>query len=282
MRIPIFTSALTLAAAITMQAQNVPLPPEQKTPPMLMLEGRAVKGLPYSAELMSESVQTLTDGNRIVHRTVGRISRDAEGRTRREESRDGGAVTVSITDPVANTSFTLDAVARTARETPNLGLFRFRAMLDDFAAIVEPGWTKRESVVSLDGIPLQPAPGGRGGRGRGGNRDNVAEEKLPNQMMEGVLASGVRRTTTIEAGKIGNERAITIVSEEWTSPELQILVMTDFTDPRTGRSTYRLLKINRTEPDPALFQVPADYTVQRLGRGGAAPAGSPGRGRGGS
>jgi hypothetical protein len=95
-----------------------------------------------------------------------------------------------------------------------------------------------------------------------------------------VLASGVRRTTTIEAGVIGNERPIVIVSEEWTSPELQILVMTDFTDPRTGRSTYRLLKINRAEPDPALFQVPADYTVQRLGRG-AAPAGSGGRGRGG-
>src|SRR5262249_58744784 len=100
MRTTILTSALALATAITMQAQNVPLPSEQKTLPMLMLDGKAVKGLPYSAEVLSESVQTLTDGNRIVHRATGRISRDAAGRTRRAESRDGGAVTGSITDPL--------------------------------------------------------------------------------------------------------------------------------------------------------------------------------------
>jgi DNA-directed RNA polymerase specialized sigma24 family protein len=44
-------------------------------------------------------------------------------------------------------------------------------------------------------------------------------------------------------------------------PDLQILVMTDRTDPRVGHSTYWLLKIVRSDPDPALFQVPADYTV---------------------
>ena len=67
----------------------------------------------------------------------------------------------------------------------------------------------------------------------------------------------------------GNEQPITILSEEWTSPDLQILVMTDRTDPRVGHSTYRLLKILRTDPDPALFQVPADYMLQQIpGRGG--------------
>jgi len=59
------------------------------------------------------------------------------------------------------------------------------------------------------------------------------------------------------------------VSEEWTSPDLQILVMTDRLDPRMGHSTYRLLKIVRSDPDPALFQVPADYALQQApGRGG--------------
>jgi RNA polymerase sigma factor (sigma-70 family) len=83
-------------------------------------------------------------------------------------------------------------------------------------------------------------------------------------------------TTTIEKGAIGNEQPIKIVSEEWRSPELQILVLTDLNDPRAGRSTYRLLKISRLEPDAALFQIPADYTISRL------PAGGRGRGRGGS
>ena len=101
-------------------------------------------------------------------------------------------------------------------------------------------------------------------------------------MIENVLASGVRRTTTIDKGVIGNEQPIKIVSEEWTSPELQVLVMTDHSDPRTGHSTYRLLNIRRLDPDPSLFQVPADYTIQRPGVRGGVPGvrvGGPG-GRG--
>ena len=136
------------------------------------------------------------------------------------------------------------------------------------------------SLATLSGRS-KPSPGYayarklRARAGRGGASDgDTLEEKLPDRNIEGVLATGVRRTTTIAKGAIGNEQPIKIVSEEWTSPELQILVLTDYTDPRTGRSTYRLLKISRLEPDAALFQVPADYTVQRLtgkgrGRGGA-------------
>ena len=41
--------------------------------------------------------------------------------------------------------------------------------------------------------------------------------------------------------------------------------MTEHTDPRTGRSTYRLSNINRNEPDPSLFRIPSDYTIRRIG-----------------
>jgi hypothetical protein len=103
-------------------------------------------------------------------------------------------------------------------------------------------------------------------------RDQRTEETLPGRTIEGVWAEGVRRTTTIAAGAIGNERPITIVSEEWTSPDLRTLVLTQHTDPRVGTSTYKVVNIVRGDPDPSLFQVPADYTVQsgpgRGGRGG--------------
>src|SRR5262245_45913471 len=39
-------------------------------------ETRLVKGAPYSAEAVTETVQTLADGNRIVHRTSGSVARD--------------------------------------------------------------------------------------------------------------------------------------------------------------------------------------------------------------
>jgi hypothetical protein len=32
-------------------------------------------------------------------------------------------------------------------------------------------------------------------------------------------------------------------------------------DPRFGDTTYQITKITQGAPDPALFQIPADYTV---------------------
>src|SRR5689334_4071576 len=43
--------------------------------------GKLVKGAPYSAQAVTESVQTLTDGNRIVRKTNAQLYRDTEGRT---------------------------------------------------------------------------------------------------------------------------------------------------------------------------------------------------------
>jgi hypothetical protein len=235
------------------------------------LEGGLVKGMPYSAEFESESVQTLGDGNRIVVKSTGRVYRDSEGRVRREEDRPSGVPTVSITDPVARTSVTLDPATRTAREAPYFGL-QLQLYTVSGALAARAG-----SRLSLNGSPLVAV----GIRGRGAPGESQSEERLADRQIEGVLATGLRRTTTIAAGAIGNERAIAVVSEEWTSPELQVLVLTDFNDPRTGHSTYKLLKINRIDPDPALFQVPTDYTVQRTGQ--RVPAGGGGRGaRGGA
>ena len=66
----------------------------------------------------------------------------------------------------------------------------------------------------------------------------------------------------IPAGQVGNEQPITIASEQWRSPDLNVLVLTRHSDPRTGESSYRLVNIIRAEPDHSLFTVPADYTVK--------------------
>ena len=69
-------------------------------------------------------------------------------------------------------------------------------------------------------------------------------------------------TTTIPAGSIGNEQPILVVSEQWFSPDLKVLVMTKHSDPRSGENTYRLTNITQTEPVRTLFEVPADYTLK--------------------
>ena len=90
-------------------------------------------------------------------------------------------------------------------------------------------------------------------------------ETLAARTIEGVRAEGKRTTTTIPADAIGNDLPIVITSEEWTSPDLQLLVLTRHNDPRSGESTYRLVSIVRAEPDASLFQVPSDYTVKGTG-----------------
>jgi hypothetical protein len=91
------------------------------------------------------------------------------------------------------------------------------------------------------------------------------EEVLAAKTLEGVRVEGRRMTTTIAAGAIGNEWPMTIVSEEWTSPDLQVLVLTDRKDPRNGDSSYKLQGIQRGDPSPSLFQVPSDYEVRETG-----------------
>src|SRR5437870_8812925 len=48
--------------------------------------GKVVKGAPYSAQAVTESLQTLADGNRIVHKNTAQVYRDSEGRTRRDQT----------------------------------------------------------------------------------------------------------------------------------------------------------------------------------------------------
>jgi hypothetical protein len=268
------------------------------------VESQLVKGAPYTAEVVTESVQTLADGNRIVRKTTGRVYRDSQGRTRREDDREPGKVRmISIADPVAGFSYSLNPETKTASKTPyRLSISPVltpkpggpNAQSDPAAAelrrSVETMMEARREQAA-DKPSQAGSTGARGGRGAGGGtgsgggtgtgvgggvggraRGGIATptdekvEKLPARQIEGVMAEGVRTTRTIPAGAIGNEQPIAIVTEEWRSPELQVLVMTRTSDPRTGESTYKLLGVQRSEPNASWFEVPGDYTVRESGR----------------
>lgn len=85
---------------------------------------RTIKNAPFSAEAVSESVQVLADGNRIVRSSTSKLYRNSEGRFRREMSGGSGGVFstsfsfgdgTTILDPVAGHRVLLDAVRGTAR-----------------------------------------------------------------------------------------------------------------------------------------------------------------------
>jgi hypothetical protein len=60
---------------------------------------------------------------------------------------------------------------------------------------------------------------------------------------------------------MGNDKPITHVCETWHATELKVLVLSKCSDPRSGKLTMRLKKLDRAEPDASLFEVPPDYTI---------------------
>jgi hypothetical protein len=221
-------------------------------------DSKVVKGSPYSAEATTETVQTLSDGNRIVRKNSATIYRDGDGRTRREQtlnvigpwtSAGDPPKTIFINDPVARINYILEPKTQTARKmgVPQLAPGQTFSRIATATGAGTPG----VRVIENGGPNLE--------------RTELLKpkvESLGRQTIEGVEAEGTRTTITILAGQIGNERPIEIVSEKWYSPELQTIVMSKRTDPMAGETTYKLTNINRSEPSRALFEVPAGYTVK--------------------
>jgi hypothetical protein len=85
------------------------------------------------------------------------------------------------------------------------------------------------------------------------------EEDLGIHELEGLPAHGVREIQTIPADNSGTGKEITISDEYWYSDDLRINLVIKHSDPRTGTVTMTVAQVKRTEPDPALFEIPHDY-----------------------
>jgi hypothetical protein len=217
------------------RGQDRPFPPDPNfafVGSEMHLGGKTVKGAPYSATALTESIQTLSNGSKITRTTTASVYRDSEGRTRTEQTLGGippfstEAKTrqmILIQDPVAGVHYVLDPANKTAQQMK--------------------AWSGPR--------PANHPPSS--------SKENT--ESLGTQTIDGLQVEGTRSTITIPAGQIGNDQPIEIVSERWYSPELQVVVSSKHTDPRMGEHTYRLTNISRSEPAQSLFSVPSDYTI---------------------
>ena len=235
------------------------------------MTGQVVKNAPYSADMVTETTQTLADGNRIRQSSTAKVYRDTEGRTRREQSLDGlGGLAptsnsprvVFLHDPVAGVNYALDPQTRTATKSGWARLGR--------------GGQARGSIQPMARLRQQsadPNAGSAGRQGRGGAaRQNIKTESLGRQTIEGVPADGTRTTMTIAAGQMGNEQPIQMVTERWYSPDLETVVLSKRTDPRMGETVSKLVNISRSEPPSSLFEPSADYKVSDAGNRPGRPA----------
>ena len=329
-----YTWAILLAAGLgpAMAQPPPPTPPDtlffvQNAAPLPVFHGQidiirseggvpgpVVKGKPYSARSITESTQTLADGNRITQRNEAAIHRDTEGRTRREQTLSGvGAwqagepvTMINIHDPVSGKAYVLDPAARTAREIRPFQVAIAQAP-DDLEAVA-PGGTGIFTAAVPAPIVVSGSVSAVGGeravtvirRNESGREDVRVFESSPGtpvevfppgttgmyepaedigeQVLEGLLVKGTRMTDTIPAGTIGNERPIDIVTERWYSEDIDAMVLQRFSDPRVGETVYRLVNVVRGEPSPDLFQVPQGYEIKEseMPRAGVRVAAPPG------
>jgi hypothetical protein len=223
-----------------------------------MHPGKVVTGAAYSAVAVSETIRTLSDGTVIDRKVQTNVYRDSQGRTRRETTLPavGPLATsgqnksiVTVNDPVASKAFVLHPDQKVATLLPahNRGNKGANGAAEG-GPNVETRIQAREQAEIASG--------------------RLLKADLGTQVINGINAQGTRYTRTIAVGEIGNDKAITVTSERWYSPDLQVVVKSVRTDPQFGQTTYTLTNIQRTEPAAALFTVPADYTVQQGGPGG--------------
>jgi hypothetical protein len=255
-KIIIAVALLATAGSGIAAAQSMPLLPPSKD------EGfSVVRGAPYSGEGTTTVNMTLMDGTRINRQAIAKLYRDSAGRIRREQTIMGlaelnpandSAVLVTIVDPVEGFIYALNPVTREARRIPFRGGSRLAAPTSPQPMPPPPPPPPPPGSVQAP-IPPQAMPNG--------TPMEETEVGLGTKQIEGVTATGRRSTLTIPAGQIGNDRPIAVVDERWESPELKLLLLSVHHDPRTGDVQFRLANLQRTEPSPDLFKVPADYTV---------------------
>jgi len=215
--------------------------------------GKVVTGAPFSAVAVSETTQTLSDGNHITRRTQTNLFRDSQGRFRKEVTLPAnagiGPLAVSgsgrsksfvfINDPVTKTNLILHADTKTAEQMGGHGMRGPRN-----------GALKEKTQGKFNAHMQEEIANG-----------TLKKEDLGTQAIAGVVAQGTRITRTIPAGQIGNEKPILIVHENWYSNDLQMVVKSTRSNPWSGTTTYTLTNIQRSEPAASLFAVPSDYTV---------------------
>ena len=206
--------------------------------------GEAVVG--YSADQVSVMTQTLADGTTITHKSLSRVYRDSQGRSRYENygtrADSGGPEdspqSISIFDPAAGVSYYLNPRDHTAQRHE--------------VRKPSPSPGARAANPSANLGPARPA------------MPRPIREDLGTQVIEGLEARGQRITRTIPEGAEGNDRPMQMTSESWIAAKEGIVLLQISNDPRRGERVMHLTNLVLEEPPANLFQVPPDYTLEEL------------------
>jgi hypothetical protein len=251
-----------------------------------------VKNAPFSADVITQYDRTLDKGGHIHRESRGKVYRDSQGRMRTESEtsalQPGSERSdhhIMITDPLQQVVIYLNPRNKTAT------IFHFGDVNPAPVTTAKQSKPKEKSKIRVGGQPgigggptdtigVPQVPSGQGDTPSNGSipaRDSTTSAMeasilatnagatvvpLGTKTIEGVSATGSRTTRTMNPGTMGNDRPIVFISDTWASTDLKVTVLTETDDGQAGHSTMKLVNIVRSEPNPALFQIPPDYTVK--------------------
>lgn len=191
-----------------------------------------VPNLPYTAQGVNSYLETLADGTVVRRETRVVQMRDSQGRTRIETfPPDGPGCNHRGDQPVM-----VNLYIPSRRQFIQLTVAR-----------------KVARVMTLPGT-------GPTSHGTNLNAVETTTESLPGQLVHGIYAVG-RRTTQRLPSDDRKSPDVVDVQESWISPELKIVVLSRHksTDRRSDDAMWEIQKLDRSEPDPGLFEIPTDY-----------------------
>ena len=235
----ISTIALVLAPCVAFP-QAAPAPSEFTYTVDKSQRMSPVTGAPYSADEVHEFTLPAADGTPIPQSTTTlHVYRDSQGRTRKDQPVPRTDFTiVEIQDPVARCEYVLDPQRKIAH--------RLKPPLFEIYDAHKAG-RKKETPMAAPAAGVAP----------------IVNVPLGTRTIEGVMAEGTRQTIDLPGSSHRRKRrmAFKATMEIWNSPELEVQVLSINSSDRFGETVTKLIHISRSEPDRALFQVPAGYTV---------------------
>jgi hypothetical protein len=246
-KVMVIFGLLSLAGYTAIAQTQRPACPQAGKSYGIMGAAASLAGCPFSAVIETESTQTLADGTHIQRKFKAVVYRDSLGRIRYEtyaptdpdKDFPEAPNMIHIYDPVAGFWYIL--MPQTAVATRN--------------RLNDPPTSPR-----ADTQPHPSAPVSASTRAPDPEPEPVVE-RLGSQLLEGLLVTGRRITRTIPVGAEGNDRVVRVVTETWDSSAMGITLLRKSSDPRSGDMVKQMTNLRQTEPDAALFQVPADYTI---------------------
>ena len=203
-----------------------------------------VAGHPFSGDEVTTRQPSVPNGVPVVPRETTRVYRDAAGRTRIDATLPRSPVCcprlVYIFDPVAGVNYFVSTEKKIASRQV------YSIPPGQSIPTAEDPW-RTPAAQPFNPFPEPPAQ----------------YESLGKQFVSRLVVDGRRTSriwTTASSGS-SSRPAGTAVEESWYSPDLQMMLIRQVYATSLGFSTTQLENIDSSEPDPALFKIPADYKI---------------------